>query len=213
MKAPDHFELDLSAGAAELEDFRGLLATDTALGERAQILGFFRDHRHLAAMIGFHNAKINDPDRLGFEFALFGNYVSDLIVGDSRSRRYCFVEFEDAGPRSVFVKRGKRTSPDWSDRLNRGFSQIIDWFMILEDQRQTSLFRSVFGADAIQYNGVLVIGRDGHLDETQRARLTWRSENVLVGGRSVYCVTFDELYETLALKLRVLSRAAASSDP
>jgi Domain of unknown function (DUF4263) len=55
--------------------------------------------------------------------------------------------------------------------------------------------------DVIQYVGLLVIGRRHYLDNRQSERMRWRSEQVLVGSRQVNCITFDELYQTLALKV------------
>jgi Domain of unknown function (DUF4263) len=96
--------------------------------------------------------------------------------------------------------KGKST-PEWSSRFDHGFSQILDWFAILEDQKRTAQFKAKFNADVIQYVGLLVIGRRHYLDNSQYERMRWRSEQVLVGSRQVNCITFDELYQTLALKV------------
>lgn len=207
MKSLDPFAFRRGEGREGVLAFGELLAERRDLSERKEILAFFRDHPHLAAAVGSANPHVLRHDRLAFEFPLFGEYVCDLVVGDSRTRQYCFVEFEDATPRSVFSKKKGKTNPDWSDRLNRGFSQIIDWFMILEDQRRSALHKARFGADVINFNGLLVIGRDAHLDEVQRERLSWRSQNVLVGGKHVYCQTFDELHRTLSVKLEFLDES------
>ena len=66
-----------------------------------------------------------------------------------------------------------------------------------------NLNKSKFDADVIQYIGLLVIGRIKDLDTSQHERMIWRSERVSVAGRQVNCITFDELYETLALKIRI----------
>jgi len=119
------------------------------------------------------------------------------------NRDFCFVEFEDASPQSVFTKKKGKSTPEWSPRFDRGFSQIIDWFLILEDQKKTGLHKSKFGLDVIQFVGLLVIGRRKDLDDSQYERLVWRSDQVRVGHRQVHCITFDDLYETLEWKLRI----------
>jgi hypothetical protein len=84
-----------------------------------------------------------------------------------------------------------------------GFSQILDWFGILEDQQRTAQFKTKFDADVIQYVGLLVIGRRQFLDNSQYERMCWRSEQVQVGARHVNCITFDELFQTLSLKVAI----------
>jgi hypothetical protein len=100
------------------------------------------------------------------------------------------VEFEEATATSVFKKTGR---PDWSARFEHGFSQIVDWFQILDDMKNTNRFREQFGTSLADYTGVLVVGRSGFLDTAQRDRQRWRSMNVLVAGRRVECMTFDDL--------------------
>jgi hypothetical protein len=70
------------------------------------------------------NPKINRFDLLATEFSLFGDYACDLVVGGSVNRDFCLVEFEDASPQSVFVKKKGKSTPEWSPRFDRGFSQI-----------------------------------------------------------------------------------------
>ncbi len=203
MKTLEKITLNLSKCKQELGAFKTLLESKTALSERRDILPFFNAHKHLAAMVGAYNPKINRFDRIATEFSLFGDYACDLVVGDSVSHNFCFVEFEDASPTSVFTKKKGKSTPEWSSRFDHGFSQILDWFLVLEDMKRTGLHKSKFELDLIQYVGLLVIGRREYLDESQYERLVWRSEVVRVGSRQVNCVTFDDLYDTLALKLQI----------
>ena len=110
-------------------------------------------------MVGSYNSKINRFDRIATDFSLFGDYACDLVIGDSVSRNFCFVEFEDASPKSIFTTKKGERPPEWSPRFDHGFSQILDWFLVLEDQKRTGLHKSKFGLDVIQYVGLLVIGR------------------------------------------------------
>jgi hypothetical protein len=203
MKALVKISLDMEQCKRDLVDFRTLLDSKSVLSERSDVLPFFRSHTHLAALIGSFNPRINRFDRIATEFNLFGDYSCDLLIGDSVSRQFCFVEFEDASPTSVFTKKTGKATPEWSPRFDHGFSQIVDWFIILDDQERTGLHKSKFECDLIQYIGLLVIGRIKDLDTSQRERMLWRSERVSVAGRHVHCITFDELYETLALKVEI----------
>jgi hypothetical protein len=181
--------------------FKNLLDGKPSLSERHDILPFFKKNKHLAALVGSYNPRINSFDRIATEFDLFGDYSCDLVIGDSTSHNFCFVEFEDASPRSVFTRKKGKATAEWSPRFDHRFSQILDWFAILEDQQRTAQFKNKFDSDVIQYVGLLVIGRRHHLDDAQYARLRWRSEQVQVGARQVNCITFDELYQTLLLKV------------
>lgn len=203
MKKFDRFALSLPECRKELAGFKALLDDKASLGERDDILPFFGANRHLAALIGSYNPKINAFDRLAVEFDLFGDFSCDLAIGDSTSHNYCFVEFEDASPKSVFTKKKGKETPEWSARFDHGFGQILDWFCVLDDQRRTPQFRDRFEADVIQYVGLLVIGRRQYLDDSQFRRLRWRSEQVQVGARQVNCITYDELYQTLSLKVEI----------
>lgn len=203
MKTLDKFAMSLAECRTELAEFKKLLDAKSSLSERDDILPFFKAHRHLATLVGSYNPKINGFDRLATEFDLFGDYSCDLVIGDSVSHNFCFVEFEDATPNSVFTKKRGKATPEWSTRFDHGFSQILDWFSILEDQQRTAQFKARFEADVIQYVGLLVIGRRQFLDDGQYARMCWRSEQVQVGARRVNCITFDELYQTLSLKVAI----------
>jgi len=205
MKRFDSFTFNRHRCEEELAAFGELLSKKEHLREREDILPFFRKHTHLAAFIGSFNPNICTFDRVATEFNLFGDYACDLAVGDSITNNYCFVEFEDALPTSIFVKKKGKHTREWSPRFDHGFSQIIDWFMMLEDQRRTDLFRSRFDADRIQYVGLLVIGRRNGLDGVDRDRLVARSEQVRIGIRQVHCVTFDDLHDALKLKLQVMA--------
>jgi|688.fasta_scaffold323361_2 hypothetical protein len=203
MKSLEKFTLNLPKCRRELADFRELLDRQGGLSERDEVLPFFKTHRHIAALIGAYNPRINRFDRIASEFDLFGDYTCDLAIGDSTSHNFCFVEFEDASPNSVFIKKRGKSTPEWSPRFEHGFSQILDWFRILEDQQRTAQFKARLGAETIQYLGLLVIGRRQFLDDAQYQRMRWRSEQVQVGARQVHCITFDELFQTLSLKLDI----------
>jgi hypothetical protein len=127
------------------------------------------------------------------------------VVGDSAHRAYCFVEFEDAGANSMFVRQGKKATREWSSRFEHGSNQILDWFYKLEDMQKSDDFAARFEARSISFSGLLVIGRDQFLLPGERERLEWRSRNVVVASRNIVCMTLDGLADELEARLEAYS--------
>jgi hypothetical protein len=203
MKRPEPFRFDPRRVAAELDALNELLGDPTKeLSERDDVLPFFKQHKHAAALLGGFHAPTIFPDVLSSELEIFGDWACDLVVGDKVQGHFCFVEFENATPDSVF-RRGKKGVPDWSARLEHGLSQINDWFYHLSNNAHTPQFRSFFTSDLADYTGVLVIGRDAFLTDDMMHRLRWRARNTLVAGKRVTVITFDELFEALKRRSKV----------
>lgn len=204
MKRFDPFSIDLQRCRVELSEFKQMLDAfeSRVLKEREHVLSFFRKNRNIAALVGQLAPRIANVDLIAYEFDFFGDYAADLALGDSTKREYCFIEFENAAPDSIFKRRGKKSSLDWSPRFDRGYSQIIDWFWKLHDMAATETGRSRFGgASTFDYYGMLIIGRSHDLDEIEKKRLEWRRKKVMVDSKHVYCMTFDELYDELVFSL------------
>jgi hypothetical protein len=191
MRGLDFCDIDIKQCWVELEEFENLLRDNKELNERKDILPFFKERQHLSACIGWY-APDNFCNQIKHEFTLFGDFRADLVVGDSVNNIYCFIEFEDATKDSIFINKERSTS-EWSPRFGHGFSQIIDWFWKIDDVKNTSQFRSIFGTENIEYQGILVIGRDEFLSELEKARLKWYLNKVVVDSRQVFCKTFDQL--------------------
>jgi len=102
---------------ADLDLFERLLAENPDLSEREQILPFFRAHPHLSLLLGVYNPGVVAIEILAYELSLFGQFTSDVVVGDWRRKRYCLVEFEDGKRNSIFVRRGARQTTDWTPRF------------------------------------------------------------------------------------------------
>ena len=201
----ERFSFSRKDAERELGQFKRLLDAHAhgPLREREHILPFFRTHRQAAALIGTCNNHMFRLDRIAFEFDIFGDHKADLVIGDSRNRQYCFVEFEDATETSIFKKSAKAT-PDWSHRFEHGFSQIIDGILWLDNQSGTTAYTSRFGTTSIQFLAALIIGRDRFIEEISLSeRLTWRREQVVVASRKVHCITYDRLYRDLSARLKV----------
>lgn len=197
MKNLSQFEFNPRICRGQIAELQRLLQSRPFLSERDEILPFFRKRQHLSAFVSSLQPRIIRYDRIAFEFDIFGDFKSDLVVGDSVTQSYCFVEFEEAAPTSLFVSKSDRSTPEWSPRFERGFSQIVDWFCKLDELEKTDSFEDRFGSRSIDYMGLLVIGRSETLEPRERRRLRWRRENTVINSKHIYCMTFDELCDDL----------------
>ena len=94
---------------SQLDALKKLLEYDS-LSERNDLLPFFKDNHHLSALIGTLFSYIGKPDRLAFEYDLFGDFVCDIAVGDTISQQYGLIELEDATENSIFQRHQRATS-------------------------------------------------------------------------------------------------------
>jgi hypothetical protein len=201
MKTFDEVPFDAIECRKQIDELGQWLRSAGPLDERRHILPFFRARPRLSAWLGSFHPDITAPDRVAFEYDLFGDFVCDLVVGDSRSNAYSFIEFEDAKPGGVFVKKPRKSSPEWSPRFDHGFSQIIDWFWKLDDMERTAEFEARFGGP-IEYNAILVIGRGLSFGNREDRRLSWRRRSVVVDNKHLNCLTYDQLHRALDLRLQ-----------
>jgi Domain of unknown function (DUF4263) len=135
-------------------------------------------------------------DKIAFEFDVFGDFRCDLVIGNSQTQNYCFVEFEDASEKSVFVKKSAKFQSEFAPRFEHGYSQIADWFYKMHHSSATHL-EERFGNHHINYSGILIIGRDAYLSASERKRLTWRYLRTVVDSKSILTFTYDEIFEFL----------------
>jgi hypothetical protein len=196
----------------ELLDLIQLLDTLSELREKEHILPFFRARPDLAALIGAYNTYIARFDLIAFEYDMFGDFTADLVIGDSVKCAFNFIEFEDAGPQSLFVTKGKKVTREWPNRVEHGYGQIIDWFYKLCDRRNSDECEARFGKRSIEYSGTLVVGRDRYMDHGERLRLEWRQQHLIVNSKHIVVVTFDELLNDLQSRLDYYTRAAKTGD-
>jgi antiviral defense system Shedu protein SduA len=199
MKDFIEIELDRAVCRQQWTAYRDLLESKPELAERADILPFFAQHEHLSALIGTYSPYVYRPDRVAFEYELFGEYVCDLVIGDSAQGCYCFVEFEDATSTSIF-RRTHRWRSEWASRYEHGFSQIVDWLYALDDNRATTAFVDRFGRKDIKCSAIMIIGRSHYLNDSEKRRLRWRHDRIMVDSKPVFCFTFDEVLHDLGLQ-------------
>ncbi len=115
-----------------------------------------------------------------------------------RTWSFVFVEWEDATESSLFRVQGRKSTPEWSPRFEKAFSQLVDWFWKLDDMGRTDEFDQRFGSRHAEWGGVLVMGRDAQLQHArEQNRWRWRSMNVRIAMRRVVLVTYDQLHQAL----------------
>ena len=196
------FSFNVETCQSELDDLEALLRSNKELAEKRDILLFFKKRKHLSAFIASNFPSMTQYDLLAYEFDVFGDFVADLVVGDSRSKTFLFIEFEEGKPNSIFAKQRTRSAPVWARPVERGISQVIDWFWKLDDEKQTKAFESRFGSRTITCYGLVVVGRTEGMSDTEKTRLEWRKSVVLCDSKHIEVTTFDDLAEDLEFRLQ-----------
>lgn len=197
MKKFQTLEFDRITYERELNEFNQLLSNNQTLSERTIILPFFRERLLLSSKIASLLPEFVKIDKIAYEYDLFGDFTSDLVIGDAQNNTYCFVEFEGAMPNSIFTIKKTKYQPEFSSQFEHGYSQIVDWFYELNNIGTLKL-KERFGNDVIDFHGVLIIGRNHFLDKPNLInRLDWRSKNVIVNSKRIRIITYDDLYHAL----------------
>lgn len=193
MKKLQHHLFDANHCRTEWHEFEILLNSKMILNERTDVLPFFKQRYNLSTLICSYIPHIREPDVFAHEFEIYGDFIADLIIGDSKTHHYLLVEFEDGKSDSIFEKKKNKATSDWSKRFESAFSQLVDWLWKLEDMRSTSDFQSTFGSRRAKFQGLIIIGKDMNLDLEEKDRLKWRNDRIIVDSSAVSCVSFNEL--------------------
>ena len=191
---------------AEWNAYRAILATKPTLSEQKDVLPFFKKSKDLSLLICSYFPKIKAPDHFAHEYEIDGDFVADLIVGDSKVHHYLLVEFENGAANSVFRQKGKKATPDWAPRFEGAYSQLIDWLWKLEDKRSTADFLNTFGSRRATFQGLIVIGKDMKLSQQENDRLKWRMDRTMIDSNAVSVVSFDDLADDLDHWLKTYHR-------
>lgn len=193
MKILQKHEFNAQDCRKEWQVFNDLLKSKSILNERSDVLQFFKESQNLSILICNYFPNIKKPDRLAHEYEIYGDFVADLVVGDSESHRYLLVEFENGAPDSVFKKKGSKSTPDWAPRFEGAYSQLVDWFWKLDDMRSTGDFQNSFGSRSAKFQGLIIIGKDMTLSLQEQDRLKWRIDKTMIDSTAISSVSFNEL--------------------
>jgi hypothetical protein len=175
-----------------------LLAANPDLSEK-DFQAFFHPRTHLRAFTGLYNPNLARANRLAWEYPIFGDFRCDFAIGDSVRKAYTFVEYEDAGPTSLFVKQGEKATRTWSRRVDAGYGQIIDWFYKLHSMTDTPEMETRLGKRSVQCTGLLIIGLlfDGAhtqgISTSDTLNAPWRRERDLAGGDGASALSLTQV--------------------
>ena len=197
-------DFDYATFKREIQEYEDFLNSKVDLDEMADIQPFFKLRPTLTSHIASSISNISVPNKIAFEYNIFGDFACDLAVGNTDSNTYCFIEFEDAKKKSLFIEdRKHKYKPSYGQRLEHGYSQIVDWFYKISIQSNREI-KDRFDVDEIDYYGILIIGRNSYLDATLRYRLAWRSNNLELLTKKINILTFDDLLEMFKIKLQTI---------
>jgi hypothetical protein len=183
----------LADAEAELAQFKTLLATNTDLAERDQVLANFKKWPNLCSMMGQYNSRLGVGDLIKREFRILPHFRTDLTVRRSKTDNICLIEFEGASDRHIF-EDSDRGVDTWARAFEKGFSQVVDWTWALDHYRTNADYIDAFGGARPNIVGVLVIGRSTSLSTAVRKdRWEWRRNKVKADSFVLTLVTFDEL--------------------
>ncbi|MBL8024808.1 MAG: DUF4263 domain-containing protein [Fibrobacteres bacterium] len=187
----------------ELKEFETLLRKNRNLEERNDIQPFLKKRRMLSAAIG-HILPISlNPDLIAYEFDLFGEFVCDIVVGDSESNKYLLIELEDGKTTSIFKKLKAKETPEWNTRLEHGISQVVDWYHTIDLERNGPKFPYKFKTAKAQLYGLVVIGRQAKWEEREHRRFMWRQEKTVINSDKIAIMNYDEIARVMRVRLNV----------
>jgi hypothetical protein len=106
------------------------------------------------------------------------------------------------------VSKPGKTTPEFSPRLEHGFSQVVDWFWKLSANEKSDEYEHRFGARRATIHGLVVVGREQNLEPREDARLRWRQEHTMVDSKKVSVISFDQLVKDLRFRLTRYREAA-----
>ena len=131
---------------------------------------------------------------LAYEYPLFRDFRCDLAIADSITRGLHLRRARGRGAPGVSLSStATRRRGNGARALITG-SPRSSWFYKIQDMTNTATMEARFGKRAIDYTGVLIVGRDQHMKPGEYDRLRWRREHIIVNSsKRIVCVTYDEL--------------------
>jgi hypothetical protein len=196
---------DRRAILADVEAYRAFLAGNPR-GERDGFLPFFAARPQLCAFLGTFNPGVRQTDHVAYEFPLWGDFVCDVVTGSRLDGAFVLVEFEDAGVTSLFKAVPGRKVSRWGARVEAGLSQVTDWLFRLDSARNSNEMEREFGNRQVRPVGLVVAGRRSEVTSYDYTRLSWRSENTVVGGSKIVIMTYDDLLDWFDGRVSLLKR-------
>ena len=101
---------------------------------------------------------IGSPNRVASKFPMFGDFEADLVFGNSEERALLLRRIRGRRRGQRFFPSGEKATREWGRRFEHGFSQLVDWFYLLDDMKNTQRRAQDFGYGETRFHGLLVIG-------------------------------------------------------
>jgi hypothetical protein len=184
--------VDVHQADDELDNFKIWFQQHQWFTER-EVVSELRKYIHLCSLMGYLGSHPAIPDLYKYEFTIQGVFRTDYVAGNSRTRHFVLVEFEGGAENSIFGPGRTNQMRNWGNQIQHGFSQIADWSWAKNDNQHTETYQNAFGFDRITETYVLICGRDDSMNNTERSRLSWRSDKTIMSGSKILFMTFDDL--------------------
>lgn len=201
MSVFDSLVWDVAKAETELDAFKVWLDGQTFIGEKA-IVAEITTRPHMCGLLSAV-AGISMPDRIKPELQLKGLFRTDLVLGNSRTREFALIEFEDAEEFSIFRKtKNQAQYRPWATRLEHGFGQIVDWAWLKGDAPNDVVLTNAFGGKIVASAFLVIVGRDaGIKGELEERRFLHRANSVSIAGVKAHIWTYDAMVKSMELCL------------
>jgi hypothetical protein len=136
--------IDFAKAESELDEYKSWIDTNSEFNER-RVVTELKHRIDLCLLIQLAAGK-GHPDCYKHEFTIQGALRADLVVGSTTAKHFVLIEFESGEKGSIFnQKKGTAQLRDWSNRLERAFSQVSDWSWAKNDNQKSDLYWQAFG--------------------------------------------------------------------
>ena len=152
-------KFSITKAERELKEFKTLLESKGELSERDDILKRLPHWQSMLCGLGPLEPRVGMPDGMATEFDIGGRFQCDLVLGHSKRLHYLYVEFEGAGPTSVFKPVAKRRSKRLGDAFNAGLGQVPEWFWWNSMAPNADIIQKEFRGRYAANAGLLVLGQ------------------------------------------------------
>ena len=195
-------QLDYSKAKTELGELKALISSSDNLGEASDLQPFFNTRQNLMGLIGWLIPSLGDAKKYALQFDLFGDFRTDIAIGNPDRTMFCLIELEDMNRESIFLKNsGSRHQSVWSNRFLSGISQVIDWEWKMEDMMKDDEMEIKFGNLRVNYHNLLILGHSKFLSAAEKLRLKWLTHKTFYKSHRFTVYTYDQLVSDIEEKI------------
>jgi hypothetical protein len=193
----------------ELQGFKALLQTKNELDEKKDIQKYLYKKHNLSFLIGL-SFSMSTPTAVAYDSPLSGDLITDIFLFDSKSCDIVLIELENARRTSLFIKKQGRSLKYWSNRLEIGFGQTIDW-LAEADFTKAKLCQNLNLPRIRRVSSVLVIGRSVLMTQSDQLRFEHRRDTIQSSSvNALHMLDYDSLVVNLDFEI---ARHKAGNQP